>query len=210
MNKNYTHCCVIMDRSGSMFSCAKDMEGGLNQYVKDQKKESGKMTLSFYRFDDTIENVLDFVDIKDVGKLKLEPRGSTSLNDALGKAITETGHTLSRMKEEDRPGLVSIIIVTDGGENSSKEFNTETIKNLIKQQESQYNWQFTYLGANQDSFSVAQSYNINIQNVSNFDTEKSGKVWGDYSKKMSNSRGFCASGAAPSFQYTEEEREDLV
>lgn len=210
MNKNYTHSVVILDRSGSMFTCAVDMEGGLNQYVEDQKKESGKMTLSFYRFDDVIDRVLDFVDIQSVEKLRLEPRGSTSLNDALGKAITETGYTLSRMKEQDRPALVSVIIVTDGGENSSKEFSTETIKNLIKEQESKYNWQFTYLGANQDSFSVAQAYAINTSNVSNFNINKSKNVWGDYSKKMSNSRGFCASGAAPSFQYTEEEREDLV
>jgi hypothetical protein len=64
------------------------------------------------------------------------------------------------MDETDRPENVLIVIVTDGEENSSKDWINSTIKDLITQQQTKYSWTFVYLGANQDSFSVAGQYGI--------------------------------------------------
>lgn len=209
MNRNKSHVCIIMDRSGSMQSIAKDMEGGLNTFIQEQKKEPGELTVSFYRFDDVCEKVIDFAQISTVGELKLEPRNMTALNDAIGKAVKETGEVLSKMLEEDRPGLVTIMIVTDGGENASKEYTAEMVKSMVSEQESKYNWKFTYLGANQDSFAVGQNYGLNLASVANYATSNSNEVWKNYSGKMSAARSCNSSGCSVSMAYSDTEREVL-
>jgi len=198
-----------MDRSGSMQSIAKDMEGGLNTFIQEQKEEPGELTVSFYRFDDVCEKVIDFAQISTVGELKLEPRNMTALNDAIGKAVKETGEVLSKMLEEDRPGLVTIMIVTDGGENASKEYTAEMVKSMVSEQESKYNWKFTYLGANQDSFAVGQNYGLNLASVANYATSNSNEVWKNYSGKMSAARSCNSSGCSVSMAYSDTEREVL-
>jgi hypothetical protein len=55
------------------------------------------------------------------------------------------------MKEEDRPGLVVFVILTDGEENSSREYNLQAVRTLITQQKEKFNWDFVFLGANQDA-----------------------------------------------------------
>jgi len=209
MNNNKSHLCVVMDRSGSMSNIAKDMEGGLNSFIKEQKELPGELTVSFYRFDDFCERVIDFIPVKMVGELKLEPRNMTALNDAIGKAVKETGEALAKMKEEDRPALVTIMIITDGGENSSREYTAEMVKQMVTEQETKYNWKFTYLGANQDSFSVASNYGINLTGVSNYAVANSEKVWHDYNNKMLRARSVSASGGNASMAYSGVERDAL-
>lgn len=90
MRKDYTHISIVLDRSGSMSGIAKDMEGGLRSFIEEQKKVDGKCTVSLYRFDDTTDKVYDFIDIQEASDFKLEPRGMTALNDAVGYAIKDT------------------------------------------------------------------------------------------------------------------------
>ena len=75
----YTHIAVVLDRSGSMSSMASDVVSGFDSFIKDQKEEDGKATLSLVQFDDIYEVVHDFIDIKSMKGLKLSPRGSTAL-----------------------------------------------------------------------------------------------------------------------------------
>lgn len=70
-----------------------------------------------------------------VPKYELVPRGMTALLDAVGRAINETGERLAKMDEADRPGLVVFVVMTDGLENSSKEFSKATIKEMIERQQ---------------------------------------------------------------------------
>lgn len=208
-NKNYSHLTIVLDRSGSMSNIAQEMESGLKTLLEDQKKLGGKCTLSFIKFDDEYQKELDFVDIHNVKELKLHARGLTALNDALGRAIVETGETLSKMKEEDRPGLITVVVVTDGMENASKEFSSDQIKKMISEQESKYNWHFNFLGANQDSFATAANFGIKEDNVSNYTNNNSGKVFDNYSKKFMASRSALYSGQAISMAYNESDRTDL-
>lgn len=100
MNKNKAHITIVMDRSGSMNRIARDMEGGLNTFLNEQKKQPGQCTLSLYSFDDTVERDLYFADIQSVSKLELVPRGMTALNDAIGRAVVETGEYLAKLEEK--------------------------------------------------------------------------------------------------------------
>lgn len=159
-NQNLTDITVILDRSGSMATIREDIVNGLNTFINEQRKITGDVTFTLVNFDDGYEVIHNAVPISTVGKCDLIPRGSTALRDAIGRTLTSMGTRFSAMKEEDRPGLVIVAIVTDGQENSSKEYTNPQIKKMIETQESVYNWKFTYIGANQDSFKVSAGLGI--------------------------------------------------
>ena len=162
MNQDHTEIIIVLDRSGSMNLIKNDMEGGLNQFFEEQKKEPGRATVTLTQFDTEYDVVYSGIDIQSVPKAELVPRGGTALLDAVGRTIHEVGSRLSKTPEADRPGRVIFLIITDGQENSSREFTSEQVKALIKEQIEKYSWQFVYLGANQDAFAEAGHLGINI------------------------------------------------
>ncbi len=162
MNQDHTEIVIVLDRSGSMSSIKKDMEGGLDQFFEDQKKEPGKATVTLTQFDTEYEVVYAGKDLKDVPKAEVTPRGGTALFDAVGRTIHDVGARLAKLDEADRPGRVIFLIITDGNENSSKEFGSAQIVALVKEQTEKYNWCFVYLGANQDALAVAKGMGINL------------------------------------------------
>ena len=164
MRKEYTDLTILLDRSGSMATIKEDMEGGLNQYLKDQEDIVGRMTVTFYQFDDEYEKVFENRDIEDVPDLKLVPRGSTALLDSAFKSITETKERINARSEDLRPNNIIFLIITDGEENSSKEVNHSQLKSLIETQ-IKSGWNFIYLGANQDAFAEARSMGIPVLNT---------------------------------------------
>ncbi len=142
MKKNLTEVVIVLDRSGSMANLKNDMENGLATFIKKQADEKGECKVSCYTFDTLIEKTIDCVDVKKCPKIALEPRGGTSLFDAIGRSVNEIGQRLSKTKEADRPELVIFLVITDGEENSSKEFRKEQINEMIKNQEDKYSWKF--------------------------------------------------------------------
>lgn len=206
MNKNKTDITVILDRSGSMESCRTDAEGGLNTFVKTQAEQPGEALFSLVQFDNEYEFVHRGVPIKDVPKYTLAPRGGTALLDAVGRTINETGARLASMSEDDRPGLVIIAILTDGHENSSKEFVRSQIREMIERQTKDYNWQFTYLGANQDAFAAANSMGISSASTLNYSTAKSGDTFANLSANTTRMRHSSSAGEQVNSAYTPDER----
>jgi uncharacterized protein YegL len=161
MKQNYTKLVFIVDRSGSMSIISSDMSGGLQSLLeKEKNNNAGECDVSIYQFDDKYDVVYKNKNIQNVPKYSLEPRGSTALYDAIGKTINSVGKDLSDLNEQDRPDRVLFVIVTDGHENASKEFTQQQIKSMIEHQENVYKWTFSYLGANQDAFGVANSFGI--------------------------------------------------
>jgi uncharacterized protein YegL len=158
MKKNKSEIIVVRDRSGSMEGIKTDMEGALKELVKEQSKGDGECLFSLFDFDDRFDTVYDAVDIHSVKHVTLIPRGMTALLDAIGKSVKTVGERLANTKEEDRPEVVIVAVITDGGENSSKEYTRDAIKAIIKEQEEKYNWKFMFLGANMDAVAVGQSF----------------------------------------------------
>lgn len=169
---NSAEIVIVLDRSGSMERIKKDMEGGFNTFITDQRKDPSECKVTLYQFDSEYECVYSGKTLTDVPNLIISPRGSTALLDAVGRAVNETGIRLAAMKEEDRPARVLMIIITDGAENASKEFTSTMVKTAIDRQRKDYGWEFVYLGANQDSFAEAQKIGIAI--VRNYTADASG------------------------------------
>ncbi len=172
MKENLTEIVCILDRSGSMDSIITDAIGGFNKFLKDQKELEGEAKLTLVLFDDEYDIIHNGIDIQSVPELTSEtyvPRGWTALYDAIGKTIKTVGERLQKTIEEERPGKVIFVILTDGYENKSTEFNGDKIKEMIEHQKEKYSWMFVFLGANLNADITAKSMGISnaIQFASN-------------------------------------------
>ena len=99
------------------------------------------------------------------------PQNTTALLDA-------TGNTLNRMKSvkgiNDKGNKVIVVLITDGMENSSKEYTRANVKNMISNLQEQQNWEFVFLGANIDAVSEAGSLGINTKNAVKYKNTREG------------------------------------
>lgn len=158
-NPDYTALLFIIDRSGSMYSIKSDMEGGINGVLEEQKKLPGEVTVDVAYFDYELTYDDRFLSL-DSASIEISPRGSTALFDAIVVSTSKFGDALSQLPEEDRPGNVMVIVVTDGEENASKEAKISDVKALITHQQDVYNWEFLFLGANQDAMKTGESFGL--------------------------------------------------
>lgn len=209
MNNRLSDITVVVDRSGSMMTCANEAENGLNRLIDEQKEQEGECNFTLVQFDDQYEVVHDGISIQQVSRIKLEPRGMTALCDAVGKTINTIGSRLTNTSEEERPSLIMVVIVTDGQENASQEFKTCQVRDMIKHQEEKYGWKFVFLGANQDAFAEAQKYGINASCAANYSAHKTVETLTVLSGKMSDARHASMCGQQVNIDYTDKEREEI-
>jgi hypothetical protein len=194
-----------------MSAIADDTVGGFAAFVREQGAVAGRCRLSLAQFDDSYERVYAAVDIADVPPLVLQPRGSTALHDAMVRVIGEAGAELAEMPEEERPGTVLVAVLTDGHENASREATGAMVKALVERQQSQWGWQFTYLGANQDAVLTARGLGIRAEDAL---TYAAGNVDAAFSVQSAKTRrlrearigGASLADASAAAAYTPEER----
>ena len=200
---NYTHILTVVDRSGSMYSIQDDMRGALDEFFKSQAELDGKCLVDYVQFDDSYELVFEDKNVADA-KAELEPRGMTALLDAIGKSVTDLGKKLAKKPEDERPGKVIVVVITDGMENSSRDWNRTTIKELIGRQEDKYQWEFTFLGANMDAVSVGATMGFKADKSLTYNTTKTGETSAVLSAAVTRTRSGLYSG------YTDAERDSVV
>lgn len=210
MKKDLSDITVIMDRSGSMGSCQREAEDGINNFVQEQRSGVGEVRFSLVQFDDVYEFVHRGLPIATVPKIILLPRGGTALLDAVGRAVVETGERLNATPEDQRPGLVIMVIATDGYENQSKEFTKARIKEMIEHQQTVYGWQFIFLGANQDAFAEARGMGVADAGAANYSPRKSPQAYRGTSENVKRMRSAAASGQSVRNAFTEEERKSMA
>lgn len=148
MKPNFIHVCFIIDSSGSMYQSVNDVRGGYAQTIKDQLAlEEGECAVSLFTFETHVHEHYVLKDIKEVEReIEYSPSGWTAMNDGIGTAITRIGKKLAEMPEDERPSQNLIVIMTDGEENASTEYNFLQIKEMIKEQTEKYSWKFVYFG----------------------------------------------------------------
>ena len=153
--KDAAEIAVVLDRSGSMDIIRTDAIGGFNRFLEDQKQVEGEAHLTLVLFDHEYEVVHDRVALADVPELTeqtYQPRGTTALDDAIGRTVETLGKQLETLPEDERPDKVLVVILTDGIENASTDYNTPKIKEILKRQQETYGWKVEYLAANVDAF----------------------------------------------------------
>lgn len=175
--KGLTEIVFILDKSGSMWGIKQDAIGGFNSFVEEQKKLDGEAKMTLVLFSSSCyktpshQVVFEGRDINEVELLSEEtfiPSGGTALLDTIGNMIDSVGNRLSKTHEDEKPENVVFAILTDGQENSSREYTRSIIMDKISHQTDKYNWQFIYLGANQDAIGEATSLGIKGIHAGNF------------------------------------------
>lgn len=210
--KDFLAVELLLDRSGSMNRIKKRVITGFNTFLKQQQEYGDNASLTLVQFDsDGIDDVYVETPIREVAELSDKnfiPRGSTPLLEAAIKTITKTGERLAAKAEEDRPDKVVFVFITDGEENASGiEYTKDVLRNMIEHQHDVYNWQFIYLGANQDAFAEASSYGIPMAGTANFVGVNADVAYAAMSSNFTEYRG---SGQATSLNWTDAQRSILV
>jgi len=185
------HVAIVLDRSGSMSSIRDEVIGAANDQIKTIQKEAENVNtdISFFTFSTKADDPV-FVD-QPVEKMELltkesyVPDGLTAMLDGVGKAVAH----LEQTKDANDPGTAFlVIIVSDGMENNSKEYNWESLASKIKPIQDTKRWTFSYLGANQDLGKVSKDLNISSKNVMAFTccANDINRVSGDTSRGISS------------------------
>ena len=152
---------VILDRSGSMQARRGQAIESFNLFIGEQQAVGESARMSLVQFDHEYQRVYQGRKMKNASFLDRRsyvPRGTTALLDAIGITIIETQERLTaqaaRYRKEGkgkRPVDVVIAIITDGLENSSKEFTQENIRRMIRTHEDEYSWRFVFMGTSHES-----------------------------------------------------------
>ncbi len=197
---------LVVDRSGSMSAIQEEAESGINAFIREQAEAQGKANLTLVQFDTKYEFIHRGAPINEVPHYTLEPRGATALLDAVGRAINEVGRRLAAMPEEARPGLVVFAIITDGHENSSREFTKPKIREMIAHQRDVYNWQFIFLGADDAAFDEAAAMGIDTAAAARYDLSRVGVSYRAMSRGVRRARDMVACRLPADVAFTEEDR----
>lgn len=177
MNKNLTEIVFILDRSGSMAGLEADTIGGFNAMIEKQKREAGEALISTVLFDNVSEVLHDRVPVGKVAPLTdrdYTVRGCTALLDAIGGAIHHIGNVHKYAREDDRPAHTLFVITTDGMENASRCYDSDTVKHMIRRQQERYGWEFLFLGANIDAVETARHFGIGADRAVNYHADRCG------------------------------------
>lgn len=155
---------ILLDRTGSMSNIWDEALSSVNAYADSFAADAPgaeiagadiKTSVTVAVFDyqdgmqfDVLRDKVDPSAWKTITNDEANPRGMTPLFDAIGKIITRA--------EADNPEKAVIVIMTDGLENSSKEFTKEGAKAALDRAEAR-GWEVIFLGAEFASFNDAEA-----------------------------------------------------
>lgn len=207
MKQGHTEITIVLDRSGSMSSVADDTIGGFNRFLADQRSAPGTASITLHQFDDQFETPIKAQDVRtapDLTSKTFIPRGNTALLDAIGRAIVDTG---SRMQSagNDCAEKVVFVIITDGHENASHEYNHDKVFEMISHQRDKYKWEFVFLGANQDAIKAATNLGMAGANAMTYAANSAG-TQSAFLSTSSNLRSM-RSGQSKCMAYSDADRE---
>lgn len=177
MKKGLTELVFILDKSGSMGGLEKDTIGGYNSMLEKQKAVEGDCLITTVLFDNNYVLLHDRIDIKAVSPITSKEYfvgGTTALLDAIGITINKISNALEHTSEDYRAEKVMFVIITDGEENSSREYSSDKIKAQIEQQKAKYGWEFVFLGANIDAVQTAKRFGIGPDRAQNYHSDSEG------------------------------------
>jgi hypothetical protein len=178
-----------------MKSIAEDVVGGFTEFLRQQRETEGEARLTLVQFDseDPFEILIDGIPLREVTDLDrhaYQPRSLTPLYDALGRMMVRVDGEVTARAEAglDAEDQV-VLIITDGLENASSEFNRSRVFDMVSERREQ-GWVFVFLGADQDAYAEGEKVGVSAANRIAWDSSKAGakKMWKDVSYSTSSYR----------------------
>jgi uncharacterized protein YegL len=173
--KNATELVFILDKSGSMSGMEEDTIGGFNAMIKKQREVDGMVyvsTVLFSNVSQVLHDRIQLEEIKPLTKKDYQVDGCTALLDAIGRAIKHIANIHKYARKEDVPTRTVFVITTDGLENASREYNSKQIKEMIREQEEKFGWEFLFIAANIDAVETAETVGIRKERAVNYRVEE--------------------------------------
>jgi len=177
MKKGLTELVFILDKSGSMGGLESDTIGGYNALLEKQKAVDGECYITTVLFDNNYGLLHDRIDIRaasPISEREYAVGGSTALLDAIGATIHKIGSAQKHTADQYRAEKVMFIIITDGEENSSREYSVDMVRAQIERQKKNYGWEFIFLGANIDAVETAGRFGIDADRAQNYHADSEG------------------------------------
>jgi hypothetical protein len=159
---------ILIDASGSMYSKEEDVKGGIRtllEEIKDDMKRDKdvKTNTIICQFEGPgfFKVLLNTSKRKDIDLSiadNYRAGGSTALFDAIGEGFS--------LVQDNQDG-VFVSILTDGEENSSREYTQKAIKKMLKNAKKK-KWGITFMGTTEDAVKSAQSWGVSASNTFQF------------------------------------------
>ena len=145
--------------------------------LEKQKATPGECHITTVLFDNNYELLHDRINIKAVSPItekEYSVGGSTALLDAIGMTIHKIGNAQKHTADDYRAEKVMFVIITDGEENSSREYSSKKVKAQIERKKEKYGWEFIFLGANIDAVETAARFGIDKSRAQNYHSDSKG------------------------------------
>ena len=180
MNNDVTELVLILDRSGSMSSCARSTVDCFNDFIEKQKQEnSGAVYVSVVLFNQGREVLYNRVGLYEVRPLTVEEfraSGGTALYDALASGIHHIGTAYKYARPDDVPSKTIFVVITDGAENSSRLYTLEETRKMVEHEIREYGWEFLFFGANLQAKKVAKALGFKEENAVDYICDEIGST----------------------------------
>lgn len=172
------YVAIILDESGSMMTNRNETLNGVNEQIQELRKTASKINtyVSLVKFNSIVEEVFFNKPIEEVDDIKSTdyiPSGMTAMLDAIGWTVSKLRNEVNE-NEDDVSYL--LVIVSDGQENSSREYGWQSTKKMIEECDADNKWTITYMGANQDLWQISNELGINSNNITLFSTNSAANV----------------------------------
>ncbi len=213
-----TNIAIVLDRSGSMVKHRIETLACLNNYLdgarKDENLKEANLELALFDapFSDPAIDVIRLgapINMKDLTEEEFVPRGWTPLYDAIGHGIASLD---ARLKASGSKKAI-LVVITDGQENKSKEFNFDTISKAIKERQEQ-GWQVLFLSADLQAAQQGIELGVRAGSTASFGTGMA--QYRMLGEKMMKANSFYARGDAHDLAatasmdaFSDEDRKDI-
>lgn len=161
----------IIDQSGSMCGLGDSVVEGFNSSLDGIRADAAKYATSQQHYvsmvlfdtgDTEIRlNRVPLAEVRHMRHHEFRPGGGTPLYDAIGRTLTSMRDYVAGIDD----AAVMVTIITDGYENSSRQFTGAQIDSMISSLKEQ-GWQFTLMGAGVDAEQIGLT--ISVTNTLSF------------------------------------------
>jgi len=174
--KKIMELVMILDESGSMYGMEKDVIGGYNRLLEENKNGEYEVYVTTVTFSNNYRIVVDrenIADVKPLGANDYRPDGCTALLDTVGDIVGHISTIHRYLPEDAKVDKTVVAITTDGEENSSHRYTYQEISKLLKTKQKE-GWEVLFLAANIDAEAAARKYGIDAEKSVNYSNTPDG------------------------------------
>lgn len=189
---------ILLDRSGSMVNNWTETISSINSFVELVSEKESETKFTVAAFDsmgfDVVRDKKKKKNWKNISTEEIQPRSMTPLLDAVGKL-----NSLVKGKK------CSILILTDGMENASREMTRDGVKAIIDEWKKK-DYDVTFIGADFNAFADASSIGIGVGQTLNASKKKIGET---FTLAAARTTSYYSGDSMANAEWTEKERKEV-